>query len=63
MFRDQQNKLSYCHRNGTAEVAKPINMVNAVYQGLQGSYFSIRYLFFQNPVNQLYMLSYCINFI
>jgi len=46
-----------------AEVAKPINMVNAVHQGLQESYFSIRYLFFQNPVNQMYAFSYRVNFI
>jgi len=46
-----------------AGFVKPIIMANAVYQGLQGSYFSIRYLFFQNPVNQIYALSYRINFI
>jgi len=32
------------------EVAKLIIMANVVHQGLQGSYFSIRYLFFQNPM-------------
>jgi len=46
-----------------AEVAKPIIMANAVHQGLQGSYFSIHYLFFQNPINQMYALSYRVNFI
>jgi len=50
MFRDQQNKLSYCHITFMVEVAKPIIMANAVHQGLQASYFSIRYLFFQNPM-------------
>jgi len=44
-------------------VAKPIIMANAVHQGLQGSYFWIRYLFFQNPVNQMYVLSSRVNFI
>jgi len=46
-----------------ADVAKSIILANAVYQGLQGSYFSIRYLFLQNPVNQMYALRYRINFI
>jgi len=46
-----------------AEVAKPIIIANAAHQGLQRSYFSIRYLFFQIPVNQKYALSYHINFI
>jgi len=38
---------------------KPIIMANAVNHGLQGSYFSIRYRFFQNPVglHQMYVLS------
>jgi len=44
------------------EVAKPILMANAIHQGLQGSYFSIRYLFFQNPM-RWYTLSYRVNFI
>jgi len=57
MFRDEQNKLGYCHRSGMAELAKPINMVSAVQQGLQESYFSIRYLF-QKPANQMCALSY-----
>jgi len=35
------------------EVAKPIIMANAVHQGLQASYFSIRYLFFPKPINQM----------
>jgi len=35
------------------EVAKPFIMANPVHQGLQGSFFSIRYLFFQNPINQM----------
>jgi len=63
MFRDEQMKLGYCHRNGMVEVAKPIVMANAVHQCLQGSYFSIRYLFFRNPINQMYPLRYHINFI
>jgi len=46
MLRDQQNKLGHCHRTVKMEVAKPIIMANAVHQDLQGSYFSIRYLFF-----------------
>jgi len=46
-----------------AEVAKPIFMAGAVNQGSQRSYFSIRYLFLQNPVNQMYSLSYRVNFI
>jgi len=50
MFRDHQNKLSYCQRTFMVEVAKPIIMANTVHQGLQGSDFSIRYLFFQNPM-------------
>jgi len=62
MFRDQQNQLSYCHVTFMVEVAKPILMANAVHQGLQGSYFSIRYLFFQNPM-RWYTLSYRVNFI
>jgi len=45
------------------EVAKPIIMANAVHQGLQGSYFLIRYLFFQNLKNQMYAISYRVNFI
>jgi len=63
MFRDQQNILSYCHRTFMVEVAKPIIMANTVHQGLQGSYFSICYLFSQNPLNQMYALSYCVKFI
>jgi len=63
MFRDEQNKLSYCHRTGMVEVAKPIIMANAVHQGLQGNYFLIRYLLFQNTEHQKYALSYCVNFI
>ena len=63
MFRDEQNILGYWHINGMAKVVKPIIMANAVYQGLQGSYLSIRYLFFQNPVNQMYALTCCIKFI
>jgi len=51
MFRDEQNKLGYCHRSGMAEFAKPINMVSGVQQDLQETYFSIRYLF-QKTVNQ-----------
>jgi len=43
MFQGQQNKLGHCHRTVVVEVAKPIIMANAVHQGLQGSYFSIRY--------------------
>jgi len=53
MFRDQQNKLGYCHRTVMVEVAKPIIMANALHQGLQRSYFSVPYLFFQNPINQM----------
>jgi len=34
MFRDDQNKLGYCHKTGMAEVAKPIIMANAVHQVL-----------------------------
>jgi len=45
------------------EVAKPITVAKAVHQGLQGSYFSIHYLFFQNPINQIYALSYRVNLI
>jgi len=45
-----QHGLSYCHITFMVEVAKPIILANAVHQALQGSYFSIRYLFFQNPV-------------
>jgi len=44
-----QHGLSYCHITVMVEVAKPIIMANAVHQGLQGSYFSIRHLV-QNPV-------------
>ena len=62
MFRDEQNKFDNCHKTGMAEVAKPIIMVKAVQQGLQGSYFLIWYLF-QNPVNHMYALSYHVNFI
>jgi len=47
MFGDQQNKLGYCRRTVMVEVAKPIIMADVVHQGLQGSYFWIRYLFFQ----------------
>jgi len=43
-----------------AEVTKCIIMIH---QRLQGIYFSIHYLFFQNPVNQMYMLIYHVNFI
>ena len=50
MFWDQQNKLGYCHKTVMVKVAKPTIMANAVHQGLQGSYFLIRYLFFQNPI-------------
>jgi len=63
MFRDEQNKLSYYHRNGVAEVVKPIIMANAVHNGWRESYFSILYLFFRNPVNQMYALSYRVSFI
>jgi len=63
LFQDEQNKLGYCHRTGTPEVTKPIPVANAVHQGLQGRNFSICYLFFQNPVNQMYALSYRVNFI
>jgi len=45
------------------EVARPIIMANAIHQGLQGSYFSIHYLFSQNPINLMYALSYRVNFI
>jgi len=45
------------------EVAKAIIMANGVHQVLQGSCFSIRYLFFQNAVNQMKALSYRVNFI
>ena len=48
MFQGEQNKLGCFHRTGMAKVAKPIITANAVYQGLQRSYFSIRYFFFQN---------------
>jgi len=51
MFRDEKNKHGYSHRTVMMEVTKPIIMANAVHQGLQGSYFLIRYLFFQNPKN------------
>jgi len=37
--------------------------MQSVHQGLQGSYFSIRYLFFQNLINQMYALGYRVNFI
>ena len=60
MSRDQQNKLGYRHINVMVEVAKPITVAKAVYQG---SYFSIHYLFFQNLINQMYALSYRVNFI
>ena len=63
MFQDQQNKLGYCHRTVMVEDEKPIIMANADHQGLQRSYFSIRYLFFQNPINQIYALSYRVNVI
>ena len=63
MFRDEQNKLGYYHRTVVVEVAKPIIMANAVHQGLQGSCFSIRYLFFENPINQMYPFSYRVNII
>ena len=43
------------------EVATLIIMANAVHHGLQGSYFSICYLFFQNPINEMYALSYRAN--
>ena len=62
MFQDQQNKLGYCHITVVVEVIKPTIIGNVVHQGLQGSYFSIHY-FFQNPINQMYVLSCCVNFI
>jgi len=52
-----------CYRTVMVEVAKPIIMANSVHQGLQGSYFSIHCLFFQNSVNQMHALSYHVNFI
>jgi len=63
MFGDYQNKLSYWHRTVMVEVAKPIIMADVAHQGLQGSYFSICYLFFQNPINQMCALSNHVNFI
>ena len=39
------------------EVTKMIIMAKLVHQGLQRSHFSIRYLFFQNPINQMYALT------
>jgi len=63
MFQDEQNKLGYCRKTVIMEVAKPIIVANAVHQNLQGSYFSIRYLFFQNLTNQMYARSYRVNFI
>ena len=39
MFRDDQDKLGYCHRTGMAEVVKSIIMVDAVHQCLQRRYF------------------------
>ena len=45
------------------EVAKPIIKSSALHQYLQESSFSIHYLIFRNPVNQMYALSYHINFI
>jgi len=62
MFQDQQNKLDYCHITVIVEVTKLTIMANVVHQGLQGCYFSIRYLL-QNPINQMYALSWCVNFI
>jgi len=50
MFRNQQDELGYCHRTFMVEIAKSIIMANAVHQWLQGSYFSNRNLFFQNPM-------------
>jgi len=61
-LRDEQVKLSYWQITSMAEVAKSIIMANVLHQRLQGSYFSICYLFSQNPVNQMYVLSYCVNF-
>jgi len=63
MFQGQQNKLSYWPRTVKVGVAKLIIMANAVDQSLQGSYFSIRSLFFQNAINQMYALNYRVNFI
>jgi len=63
MFGDQQDKLGYCHRTVMVEVAKPIIIANVVHKDLQGRHFSIRYLFFQNPINQMYAFSYLVNFI
>ena len=61
MIRDEQNKPGHCHRNGVVEFAKPVIMQSA--PSFARSYFSIRYLFFQNPVNQMYPLRYRINFV
>ena len=44
------------------EVAKTIIMASATHQGLQENYFSIRYFFFQNQVNQMYSSSYRVKF-
>ena len=38
-FRNEQNKLGYYHRTGMAEVAKPIIMANAVYEGCKEAIF------------------------
>ena len=43
------------------EVATLIIMANAVHHGLQGRYLPIRYIFFQNPINEMYALSYRTN--
>jgi len=40
------------------EVVRPMIMANAIHQDLQRTYFSIRFLLFQNPVTQMYALSY-----
>jgi len=61
--KTSKNKLGHCHRIVLVDVAKPIIMAKAVHQDLQGSYFSIRNLFFQNPINHMYALSYRVNFI
>jgi len=40
------------------EVVRPMIMANAIHQDLQRTYFSIRFLLFQNPVTQMHALSY-----
>jgi len=63
MFRDEQNKLGYCYRMVVVEAAKPIIMANAFHQGLQGSFFFDSLSRLQNPINQMYPLSYRVKFI